>query len=216
MKAFPPKGRAGRPKSATYDSVGHRRIRDNGSVRLLAHKLSLISPMSVPEALAAIEANGNRVPADYADTIALAEYPLGALAARGDITPQQAIDGAQYGRLYALAIGRPTTSVDRLWRAITAWDFATAAVREPMTATLRTMRDYEAAAAALTDLSMKVRRVVDEVAIYERFPRFLEADRRGRSAAARRADALELQTLTAGLDALTAHFDGARRRKGSR
>lgn len=133
---------------------------------------------------------------------ALTGYPLGVLLANQQISEAQHRAGCRYAWLHAMARGRPSVSAlafERLGRSHEGeWDEVRLA---ELTDKLRSTE------AVLSGAPTALRRILDDVAIYERAPRFMLPVRPATE------DIREADRLFAALDLLARHFSrpGGRR-----
>lgn len=142
----------------------------------------------------------------------LAEYPLGILLARGLIGPDQHEAGCYYGFLYGRAVGRTRLSCAAIYERLASesrGDMAPANEDEER----RRQELFRLGKNRLLAAGRRVCDAVENLVVFSRAPRFLDAAGR-RGAAARRGDAAELAAVIAGLDALVACYGRGAARRG--
>ncbi len=143
---------------------------------------------------------------------ALAEYPLGVMLARGLIDRVQHEAGCRYGFLYGRVVGRTQLSCAAIYDRLAAAVQADRPVANEE-AERRNQAEYRAGKNLLLAAGRRVCDATENLVVFGRMARFLDADSR-RGAAARRGDAAELAAVCAGLDALVACYGPGASRRG--
>lgn len=143
---------------------------------------------------------------------ALSEYPLGLMLARRLVSAEQHEAGCHYAFLYGRTIGRTQVTCDRYYRQMIAsqgggFDAADEATQARIETLFRLGKNRLLAA------GRRVCDATENLTVFARTPRFLDDGGR-RPAAARRADAVELQAVLDGLDVLVACYGRAAGRAG--
>ncbi|MBX6323432.1 MAG: hypothetical protein IRY94_16535 [Rhodospirillaceae bacterium] len=144
---------------------------------------------------------------------ALSEHPLGVLLARGLIGPETHAAACTYAWLYARAVGWPRTSCAPLYRRLAGEPAGPGPAPLDETAEAAIEERFRRGKNRLLAAGRRVCDATENVVVFGRFPRFLDSAGR-RSAAARRADAMELAALRTGLEVLAACYGKAAARAG--
>lgn len=134
-------------------------------------------------------------------------YPLGVLLGNGTIDGQQHDAGVRYARLYCQVAGRATPPA-----IILDDDRAGRAPEDDEQREKRRVADEQLlkdAASALHEVSSKAKSIVDNTAVYSRFPRWMFPVR------PRVSDVREADALIAGLEALARAFGYRRDRRAA-
>ncbi len=152
-----------------------------------------------------------RLLAEGADP-ALSEYPLGLMLARRLVSTEQHEAGCHYAFLYGRTIGRTQVTCDRYYRQMIGsqgggFDLTDEATQTRIEASFRLGKNRLLAA------GRRVCDATENLTVFARTPRFLDAGPR-RPAAARRADDFELRAVLDGLDVLVACYGRAAGRAG--
>jgi len=142
---------------------------------------------------------------------ALTEYPLGILLARHLVSGEQHEAGCYYAYLYGRAVGAGHVSCGFLYQQVASIWIGSEAVSEATEATIESL--FRLGKNRLLAAGRRVCDAVENVAVFGRAPRFLNAADR-RPGSAWRADAAELDALRRGLDVLVACYGRAAGRTG--
>lgn len=141
----------------------------------------------------------------------LAEYPLGLLLARGLVNREQHEAGCYYAFLYGRTIGRTQVNCSYMFGA----QAAGYADRHDLTEVelARIQSRFREGKNRLLAAGRRVCDATENLVVFSRMPRFLDAGRR-RPAAAWRADESELSAVCLGLDVLVGCYGRAAGRLG--
>jgi hypothetical protein len=143
----------------------------------------------------------------------LSESPLGVLLARGLVTAEEHAAACIYAYLYARAVGRPRTSCAALYRRLAGeaagpgWTDLEESAEAGVEARFRHGKNRLLAA------GRRVCDATENLVVFGRLPRFLDSAGR-RDAAARRADAVDLEAVRTGMAVLAACYGRAAGRTG--
>ncbi len=168
---------------------GDRPIVDRGTAELQAHR-------------ARLAAGGDP---------ALAEFPLGLLLARGLVSREQHEAGCYYAFLYGRTIGRTQVNCSYLFGAQAAGYADRHDLTEADLAKLQSL--FRKGKNHLLASGRRVCDATENLAVFGRMPRFLDAGRR-RPTSALRADEAELAAVRLGLEVLVACYGRAAGRLG--
>jgi hypothetical protein len=141
----------------------------------------------------------------------LAEYPLGLLLARGLVSREQHEAGCYYAFLYGRAVGRTQVNCSYLFGAVAAGYADRHDLTEADMAKLQSL--FRKGKNHLLASGRRVCDATENLAVFGRMPRFLDAGRR-RPASALRADEAELAAVRLGLEVLVACYGRAAGRLG--
>jgi hypothetical protein len=166
-----------------------RPIVDRGTAELQAHR-------------ARLAAGGDPV---------LAEYPLGLLLARGLVSREQHEAGCYYAFLYGRAVGRTQVNCSYLFGELAAGYADRHDLTEADLAKLQSL--FRKGKNHLLASGRRVCDATENLAVFGRMPRFLDAGRR-RPPCACRADEAELAAVCLGLEVLVACYGRAAGRLG--
>lgn len=169
--------------------AGDRPVTDRGTPELQAHRERLAS-------------GGDP---------ALAEYPLGLLLARGLVNREQHEAGCYYAFLYGRAIGRTQVNCSYLFGALAGGYADRHDLTEGDLVKLESL--FRRGKNRLLAAGRRVCDATENLVVFSRMPRFLDAGRR-RPGSAWRADEAELAAVRLGLDVLVACYGRAAGRLG--
>ncbi len=143
---------------------------------------------------------------------ALTEYPLGLLLLHGFIGAEQHEAGCYYAFLYGRAIGRTHVGCERQYRQMMAgWGPDRGPLPDEAQAQIESL--FRQGKNRLLAAGRRVCDATENVVVFGRAPRFLH-DTGRKSAPVCRADAIERESLHAGLDVLVACYGRAAGRAG--
>jgi len=142
---------------------------------------------------------------------ALTEYPLGLLLARGLVSREQHEAGCHYAFLYGRSIGRTQVNCSYLFGAQASGYADRHELTEAELAKLQAL--FRRGKNRLLAAGRRVCDATENLAVFGRSPRFLDASRR-RPQSAWRADEAELAAVRLGLDVLVACYGRAAGRLG--
>ncbi len=143
---------------------------------------------------------------------ALSEYPLGVMLTRGLIDGPQHDAGCYYAFLYGVTIGRTSISCERIYQQMMDCESGHGTpIDEAARARIETL--FRLGKNRLLAAGRRVCDATENVVVYGRLPRFLDAGSR-ESPTRRRSNAIEAAAVMAGLEVLVACYGRAAGMRG--